>query len=318
MRYHQLTSAERFMISALRKQGHSTPTIARNLDRHRSTIWRELKRNSARWDGGYRPSKAIERTNGRRIRSRRNSQFGVKEWRLVVGLLKEQWSPEQICGYLRRKRQLSISHETIYRFVKRDRKQDGELYKQLRFWRKKWRKRYRSRDSRGRLAGKRMISQRPMGAENRSRKGHWEIDTVMGRYGTKDCIVTLVERKTGYVLIGKLGSRTVHDTNRRVLQLLAAHPEMFKTITADNGTEFHGFKEVEQLTDVKFYFAQPYHSWERGSNENMNGLIRQYLPKGTSMELLTQHQCNAIANKLNNRPRKRYGFRTPAEMYYDL
>ena len=244
------------MISALRKQGHSTPTIARNLGRHRSTIWREVHRNRSRWDGHYRPSKAVERTNGRRCRSRRNSQFGVKEWRLVVGLLKEQWSPEQICGYLRRKRQLSISHETIYRFVKRDRKQDGELYKQLRFWRKKWRKLYRSRDSRGRLPGKRMISERPLGAENRSRKGHWEIDTVMGRYGTKDCIVTLVERKTGYVLIGKLGSRTVHATNRRVLQLLASHPEMFKTITADNGTEFHGFKEVEQLTDVKFVSDQ--------------------------------------------------------------
>jgi len=315
MRYHQLTSEERFMISALRKQGHNASSIAQYLGRHRSTISREFNRNSARWDGSYRPSKAIERTNGRRSRSRRNWQFGVKEWRLVEKLLREKWSPEQISGRLDNDDVLSISYPTIYRYVRRDKKNGGNLYRCLRLP-KKWRKRHRSRDYRGRLAGKRHISERPLSAENRTRKGHWEIDTVMGRYGTKPCIVTMVERKTGYVLIGKLKSRRKDVTNERVIQLIQKHPELFKTITADNGTEFHGHAEVERATGAKFYFATPYHSWERGTNENTNGLIRQYLPKGTSLVGLTQQACNAIAIKLNDRPRKRYGFKTPAEMFY--
>lgn len=315
MRYHQLTSEERYMISALRMQGHNQSEIARNLGRHRSTISREIKRNRSRWDNCYRPSIAAERTRGRRSRSRRNSQFGIVQWRLVESLLKKQWSPEQICGHLRASSLLSICHETIYRYVKKDRKYGGELYKNLRHWRKKWRKRYRSKDSRGRLFGKRMITERPASVDQRAHTGHWEIDTVMGCYGSTHCILTLVERKTGYVLIGRQPSRTKEVTNQRLLYLISKHPSSFKSITADNGTEFHGYKAIEAKTDIMFYFAHPYHSWERGSNENMNGLIRQYLPKGESMKHLTQHQCNAIADKLNHRPRKRYGFRTPAELF---
>jgi IS30 family transposase len=315
MRYHQLTSEERYMISALRKQGIHSAEIARNLGRHRSTICREVQRNSARWDGRYRPSKAVERTRGRRSRSRRKSQFGPGEWQQVLELLHQDWSPEQISGHLRTQRTLSISHETIYRHVKRDRRRGGLLFKHLRFWKKKWRKRYRSRDSRGRLPGKRMIDQRPAAIETRKQIGHWEIDTVMGRYGTKPCIVTLVERKTGYSMIGKLEARTKDAANRRVLQLINGCSDRFETITADNGTEFHGYEDIERVADVKFYFAQPYHSWERGTNENTNGLIRQYLPKGMSMERLTQLQCNAIADKLNTRPRKRHDYKTPAQLF---
>ena len=145
--------------------------------------------------------------------------------------------------------------------------------------------------------------------------GHWEIDTVMG-VGNEHCIVTLVERATGYVLIGKLASRNMEEATRRTIQLIRKHPEKFRTITADNGTEFHGYKKIEKATGVKVYFATPYHSWERGSNENMNGLIRQYLPKRQSMAHVTQHECNRIAMKLNTRPRKRYGFDTPEERFH--
>jgi len=315
MRYHQLTSEERYMISALRKQGIHAAEIARNLGRHPSTICREVKRNSARWDGHYRPSIAVERTNGRRSRWRKKSQFRPNDWRQVLELLHQDWSLEQISGHLRAQRTLSISHETIYRHVKRDRRRGGLLYQHLRFWKKKWRKLYRSRDSRGRLPGKRMIHQRPAAIETRKQIGHWEIDTVMGRYGTKPCIVTLVERKTGYLVIGKLEARTKDEANRRILQLINRCSDRFETITADNGTEFHGYEDIERVTDVKFYFAQPYHSWERGTNENANGLIRQYLPKGMSMEGLTQLHCNAIADKLNHRPRKRHGYKTPAQLF---
>jgi IS30 family transposase len=306
------------MISALRRQGIHQAEIARNLGRHRSTICRELQRNSARYDGCYRPSIAIERTNGRRSRSRKKSQFSPTQWRQVQELLREDWSPEQISGHLRAQRTLSISHETIYRHIRRDRWRGGTLFKHLRCSRKQRRKIYGSRDSRGVLPGKRMIDERPASISLRRQIGHWEIDTMMAKYGTKPCIVTLVERKSGYLLIGKLAARTTEEATRRTVQLIKQHIDRFATITADNGTEFHDYETIERRTGVTFYFAQPYHSWERGSNENTNGLIRQYLPKGTSMEDLTQHQCNAIADRLNPRPRKRHDYRTPAQVFDSL
>lgn len=164
------------------------------------------------------------------------------------------------------------------------------------------------------MAGKRHISERPKSVEGRRYRGHWEIDTVMGK-GSKDCIVTLVERKTGFVMIGKLADRTTRNLNKKTRRLIGRDPGAFKTITADNGTEFHQYKEIEKARAVRFYFANPYHSWERGSNENTNGLIRQYLPKGTSMKNVTQQQCDSIAYKLNTRPRKRFNFKTPEEIH---
>jgi len=314
MTYHQLTPDERYMLAALRMQGLSQAQMARALGRHRSTVCREFRRNCSRSDGHYRPSKAQERTNGRRFRSRRNSRFTAADFALVDGLLCRQWSPEQVAGHLARAGQLSISHETIYRHVWRDKREGGLLYTHLRGARKRRRKRYGAYDSRGRLAGKRLISERPQEVETRRQVGHWEIDTVMGT-GSTDCVVTLVERKTGLVLIGKLRDRTTASLNRRVIRLILRHEGPFATITADNGTEFHDYKGVEERTGAAFYFATPHHSWERGSNENANGLIRQYLPKGRSRAGLSQHQCNAIARKLNTRPRKRLGFRTPLECY---
>lgn len=315
MSYQQITSVERYIISALRKQGLNQSQIARHLGRHRSSICREFQRNGCPTDGDYRPSKADRRTRARRARSRRNQHFTARDYRLVGSLLHQQWSPEQISGYLQLSGQLSISHETIYRYIWRDWSQGGMLYRELRCARKERRKRYRSYDSRGRLAGKRHISERPEAASNRTRRGHWEIDTVVGT-GSRHCIVTLVERKTGYLLIGKLKARTKEELNERTLQLIVRHSEQFETVTADNGTEFHAYDEIEQATGVTFYFATPHHSWERGSNENANGLIRQYIPKRTSMRRLTQQQCSAIAHKLNTRPRKRLGYKTPEECFY--
>jgi transposase, IS30 family len=176
------------------------------------------------------------------------------------------------------------------------------------------RHRYGVYDSRGRLAGKRMIGERPPEVESRERVGHWEADTAAGA-GSKDCVATLVERKTGLVLVGKLADRTAESLSRRAISLMRRPGARFETVTADNGTEFHGYQRIEARTAVVFYFARAYHSWERGSNENAHGLIRQYLPKGVSMAGLSQQQCNAIARKLNTRPRKRLGFRTPLECF---
>jgi IS30 family transposase len=304
------------MLAALRRQGLNGSQIARALGRHRSTVCREVGRNSSRRDGHYRPGKAQERTHGRRSRSRRNLRFSAGDFALVEELLCRQWSPEQVSGHLGRRGSLAISHETIYRHIWRDKRAGGLLYTHLRGARKQRRKRYGTYDSRGKLAGKRPISERPAAVETRVQLGHWEIDTVMGT-GSKDCIVSLVERKTGLLLIGKLEDRTTTSLNRRVIEIIKKHNGTFETITSDNGTEFHHYQRIEARTQAIFYFARPYHSWERGSNENANGLIRQYLPKGSSMAGLSQHQCNSIAQKLNLRPRKRLGFKTPLECYYE-
>lgn len=317
MPYHQITPAERYTLATLRKQVPrlSCAEIARLMDRHRSTISRELRRNCSRHDGGYRSGRAQEQAHARRKRSRRNSHFGANDWALVETLLREKLSPEQISGWLRTLDLLEISHETIYSHVWRDKKRGGKLYLHLRQPFKR-RKRYGSYERRGRVDGKRHISERPATVESRSEIGHWEMDTVIGA-ADSHCVVSLVERATGAVLIGKLRRRNVAALNQRVIELIQAHPSLFKTITADNGTEFHGYREIEQVTGVPIFFATPYHSWERGTNENTNGLIRQYLPKRTSMKTLTQARCNAIASSLNNRPRKRHGFKTPLETLRD-
>lgn len=287
------------------------------MGRHRSTIGRELCRNSARHDGAYRHTKAQERTNGRRSRSRRNSQFHAREWALIKRLLREGLSPDQISGRLRRDGVLTISYETIYRHVRRDKRRGGTLYRLLRLP-ARWRKRYGGPEKRGRLTGKRHICERAAVVDERREVGHWEMDTVVGP--GSPCIVTLVERVTGCLLIGKLRSRSVAALNRRVLQLIRSHRHLFKTITVDNGTEFHGYRDIERATNVRFYFARPYRSWERGTNENTNGLIRQYIPKRSSMRALTQSRCTAIALRLNNRPRQRLDYLTPIErlnQYFD-
>ena len=281
MRYRQVTEGERYQIAALKQAGFWPAAIARRIGRHRSTISRELTRNASS-GGWYRPGKAQEQTNGRRSRSRRNQRFDRKDWRRVERLLRRRWSPEQTAGHLKKTRQLAISHETIYRHLWANRAEGGHLYRHLRCAQKKRRKRYGAYDSRGRLAGKRMIAERPAAVERRQATGHWEIDTVMG-VGNTHCVVTLVERVSGYVLIGKLPARNAAELNKRLIPLIRQHPGKFRTITADNGTEFHSYRDVENATGVTFYFATPHHAWERGTNENTNGLIRQYLPKRKSM-----------------------------------
>ena len=316
MTYTQITLEERYAISALRKLDYSCAAIARELRRHPSTISREVRRNAWRTDGrSYWVEKAQSYTNERRRVSRRNAQFTAEEWAFVEDLLREDWSPEQVVGWCARFEILAISHETLYRHIHADRASGGTLYLHLRVMTKHLRKRYGTHDSRGRLAGKRPIATRPAGAHNRSRIGHWEGDTVLGNTQHNACILTMVERKSGLIAIGQLSRRGAPEVNARLRQLIEAQPRPVRTLTLDNGTEFHSYKQLEAVVDIRCYFATPHHSWERGSNENANGLIRQYLPKRTSMEHLTQRDCQRIADKLNRRPRKRLGFRTPEEVY---
>lgn len=313
MRYHQITSEERHTLATLRKQHVSCAEIACTLGRHRSTIYRELRRNRCRRDDGYRFERAKKQASARRKRSRRKSHVSAEDWQIIEELIEADLSPEQVSGILLREGVLEVSHETIYKHVWRDKRHGGTLYHHLRQRPKRRRKRYGTHEKRGRVAGKRHISDRPAAVQDRREIGHWEIDTVIG-HRDQHCIVSLVERVSGCVLIGKLRERTVAALNQRLLQIIAGQPHLFKTITADNGTEFHGYRQVEELTGTRIYFATPYHSWERGTNENTNGLIRQYLPKRTSMKALTQQRCNEIARILNNRPRKRHLFHSPIEV----
>src|SRR3989440_6888347 len=238
MRYHQITREERYTLATLRKQEPrlSNAKIAELLERHPSTISRELRRNSTPYDGAYRPSRAQEQANGRRSRSRRNSRFGDEQWQMVEQLLRADLSPEQISGRLRCDRVLRISHETIYQRIWENKRRGGTLFRRLR-QRPKYRKRYGTNEKRGRLPGKRHITERPLSVEQRREFGHWEMDTVIGS-AFNHCILTLVERLTGCVLIAKLPARNAAAVNRRLLQMIAEQPHLFRTITVDNGTEF--------------------------------------------------------------------------------
>lgn len=315
MVYRQLSTEERYHIAVMRRQGLTSSEIAAALGRHRGTIAREVKRNATPYDGAYRPNTAVEMANGRRSRSRRNARYGPADFVPVEALLKQLWSPEQIVGRRRREGLPVMSHETIYLYLWNDKTNGGSLWRHLRGACKQRRKRYGCKDSRGRLAGKRMIGERPAIVNDRGRYGDWELDTVHGR--GKPCVLTAVERKSGMIRIGALPRATVEHTNARMIEVLANEPHRVRTLTSDNGAEFHGYKQIEQALQTTVYFATPHHAWERGTNENTNGLLRQYLPKGTPLGDLTQPRCDDIAAKLNHRPRRRLGYLTPHEVYYN-
>ena len=290
--------------------------IAQAMGRSRSTISRELGRNRNTHDNVYRAEVANSYATARRRRERRGSHYTKAQWSLVIYYIRKKWSPEQISAHLETHAAFSMSHETIYRYILKDKKKGGSLYMHLRIMPKLRRKRYNTKDSRGVLPGKRHISTRPAEVEARQQLGHWEGDTVIGS-DKHHCVLTLVERKTGFVIIKKMVARTATLTTAAVLDAVKEHRRKMKTITFDNGTEFHSYAEIEkEHPTLTCYFATPYHSWERGTNENTNGLIRQYLRKGHSMEGVTQDKCDYIANELNTRPRKRHGFKTPKSLYY--
>lgn len=300
MKYQQITQEERYTISKCKQNGMSITETATFIGRHRSTVDRELKRNHNPC-GGYNPKQAQERTNARRRNSRKKSQFSAEQWSLIDKSIRLDWSPEQTALVFTSLNVVSICTETIYTHIYNDKKNGGNLYTHLRHAAKQRRKRYNSNDSRGILAGKRSLSERPSGAQRRSRKGHFEIDLVHG-YEHTDCILTLVDRKTRFLIILKLPNKTNAVVEKALIPIIKKFN--IKTISADNGTEWHGYNDIEAKTGCNFFFAEPYHSWERGTNENTNGLIRQYLPKRKSMHRLNQMECELIAQKLNRRPRK--------------
>jgi len=312
--YRQITSGERYAIAALRRQGLSVRAIARDLGRSPSTVSREVARN-VRADGGYRAFTACERTRARRRRSRRNTHFGAEEWALVEQLIALDWSPEQVAGWLRLHELLRISYETIYVYVWRDKAAGGGLWAHMRQAGKKRRKRYGAHDSRRRLAGKRHISERPAEVETRKVVGHWEIDTVKGDDQARHSVVTLVERKTGYLEVGKLvrhnaaeAARRHHRTDREARRTGRDRDrrqrQRVPLLRAGRG----GDRDALLLRDPAPLLG--------AGHEREHERAHQAVP-AQAQEHGARHagDCDAIAAKLNTRPRKRLGYRTPEECY---
>jgi len=316
MAYHQLTQEERYLISAHLAAGRTQGEIAELLSRSPSTISRELQRNATTHDGRYRPSKAHRYAEARRRRCRRGSRYGEAIYRQVEAALRNYWSPDQIVGHFRAAGVDVPSHETIYRHLRRDKRRGGSLYRHTRIMSKAGRKRYRSRPARGVLLGKPHISNRPRHVERRRQLGHWEGDTVVGKEKTQR-ILTNVERKSGFGVADKLDVVTADIVHKKTrTRFKRFQKRLRRTLTRDNGTEFGDLdRDLEHHTGMHVYRANPYHSWERGTNENWNGLLRQFFPKGMLFASITQADIDRAVKLINDRPRKRHGYATPREIF---
>ena len=279
---------------------------------HKSTICRELRRN--RGLNGYRPLQAHVFAISRR-KARSNNRITTDDWKLISLLIQLDWSPEQIAGRLRLEDGARVSHEWIYRFIYADKQSGGELYRHLRVKKQK-RKRYGAYERRGRQYDRISIDERPAIVDSRRRLGDWEGDTIVGTKGKTASIVSLVERKTSFTLIGKLTRRTAVETLNMMTTLLEPFKSLVHTITCDNGKEFSCHKEIAANLGASVYFAHPYASWERGLNENTNGLIRQYFPRKHDFAAITDDQIRKVTERLNHRPRKKLGFKTPFEEFF--
>ena len=313
MRYTQLTQEERYQIAALLKAEHKQTEIAMILNRHKSTISREIHRNTGL--RGYRPGQAQRLTEERR-QAKVQTSIPRSLWQQVERLLREDWSPEQITLWLKTEYNVSISHEWIYQYILQDKACGGALYHHLRC-KKQRRKRYGSYHRRGQLIDRISIDERPAVVDKRSRTGDWELDTIIGK-NHKQAIVSLTERKTRYTLIQKVTRKTAESVADAIIKLLSPFSDRVMTMTSDNGKEFAEHKKIARKLNAKFYFAHPYASWERGLNENTNGLIRQYFPKGSDFTNITQKEINRAMNRLNNRPRKCLGIKTPNQVFLGI
>lgn len=306
MNYTHLTQNERYQIYILSSAGHKQNEIAELLNRHPSTIGRELARN--RGLRGYRPLQAQQRSVARSGNSRNAPRIAPAVWAAAREQILLQHSPEQVAA------RLPVSHETLYQRIYADKREGGDLWRNLRC-QKQRRKRYASgQNRRGKIPDRRPISQRPASVESRCRIGHWEGDTLIGT-GHQQAIVSLVERKSGFCLLAHVRRKTSEAARDAIVQSLAPFKARVCTLTFDNGLEFARHREIDNALNSTSYFAEPYASWQRGTNENTNGLVRQYLPKSRPFHTVTDDELAMIMNRLNNRPRKRLNWKTPHQVF---
>jgi IS30 family transposase len=309
--YHQLTREQRYQIYVLKKMGHGPTEIAKGLDVNKSTISRELQRNAG--ERGYRPKQAAEKAQARHRKGW--TRISAEVWTVVDEKLRQDWSPEQVSGWLARHPARRISHEWIYQHILANQQAGGDLYTHLRC-QKKRRKRYGQLDRRGKLPDRISIEERSQVVEQRQRLGDWEADTLVGK-AHRGALVSLVERKSRYTLLQPVTQRLADLVSEATVSLLNPLADRVLTITADNGKEFAAHALIAQILKADFYFAHPYSAWERGTNENTNGLVRQYFPKQTDFSKITPWEASLVANKLNHRPRKCLAFKTPFEVFFE-
>ena len=320
MPYRHLTAQERYVISHLRST-FSLREIARRLNRHHSTISRELKRAKSRHPDtvywyDWTQTLALERTCKPR-HFRRQSNLRLVKY--VESRLRKQWSPEEISNRLKidypNDERMRVSHETIYRWVYLEAPVTGDLYLNLRRKHKKRRRQKRYGKGR-RFAGRKCITQRPGIVDDRQRYGDWEGDTIEGKKSS-GYIATVVERKSRYLLASKMENKLAATLTGQGIKSFRSIPRKIrKTLTVDNGSEFAQFKEYEEKTGLEIYFAKPYSPWQRGANENTNGLLRQYFPKGSNFKNVANEDVEEAVKRLNNRPRKCLNYRTPHEIFW--
>jgi IS30 family transposase len=309
-----LTQEQRYTIEVLRNENYSQTAIAERINKDKSVVCRELKRNCDKRDRKYRADLAQRRCEKRHSDKNKNITFDEEVKEYVIKWIKEDYSPEQIVGISQKEGLKCVSIERIYQFIWEDKKSGGDLYKNLRTQGKRYRKRGASKDKRGQIVGRVGIEKRAVEVAKKERIGDFEIDLVIGK-DHKGALVTANDRVTGIGKIRKIDSKDSQVVKDAVIELLNEFKPILKTITSDNGKEFSQHQLIAKELDIEYYFARPYHSWERGANENLNGLIRQYFPKGMSFENITKEQVQAVEDKLNNRPRKRFGFKTPNQVY---
>jgi len=310
-----LTKEQRYTISVMKQKKHSQKVIAETIGKDKSVVCRELKRNCDKRSGEYNDDLAHRKYCKRLQEKPKKISFTADVKEYVVSKLNDDLSPEQIAGRAKYDGVQCVSHETIYKHVWKDKKQGGDLHLHLRHKGRKYRKRGNAKDKRGIIRNRVDIDLRPKIVDEKIRFGDCEIDTVIGK-NHKGALLTINDRVTSLVWIQLLTGKEAEPLTEKTIEIMMPVKNMMHTITADNGKEFAGHEKIAKELDIDIYFAKPYHSWERGANENTNGLIRQYFPKGSSFENITNEQVNYVQNKLNNRPRKKLGFLTPNEFFY--
>lgn len=313
--YKHLTQSERYSIACMRKARYKQSEIAKLLERSAATISREIRRNMGK--RGYRPGQAGALAAQRRLGSHKAKRFTAEVQRSVEYYLREDYSPEQVTGFMRRQGEATVSHERIYQHIYADYKTGGRLYEHLRRKRKRRKRRPRHPDMRGAIVNRVSIDERPASVDSKYYYGDWEGDLIVGGQH-RGAVLTLAERKTQFCLMYPLEGKHSDEVQAAMIKVLRPFIGKIRSITLDNGKEFAGHERVSEELGTQVYFAHPYSSWERGLNENTNGLIRQYLEKGKSLQGLTMEKCDDIANRLNDRPRKTLGFVAPIELYHKL
>ena len=312
-----LTLAQRYELESMLKASFSQIEIALKLGVHKSTISRELKRNSMSRSNIYRAELAQYKCDTRHKFKTKHIRFTDEMRNQVDNYLRQDYSPEQITGYLSSLGIDCVSHERIYQYVWREKHEGGILYRHLRRQGKKYAKRGSKYTGRGKIPNRIDISKRPEIVDAKVRFGDLELDTVVG-VQHKSALVTINDRVSGMLKMKKVTVKETRQVCKVIVELLEDWKPYVKTITADNGSEFASHHKVSEQIAIDFYFARPYHAWQRGANENLNGLIRQYFPKGIDFKDVSDHQIKVIENKLNNRPRKRFNFKTPLQKMEDL